>query len=323
MTFPAATSGRRVIARLLEAAGWLGVAAMAALVLSEYVSTDAPAVAAAQTMLPYLLAPSIPLSVIATLCRRSALALSSAVIGIVLLVYTFPVVFPPGLPSVAADAPRVSVLEGNLYVFNDGHQVVPKLLASGADVLVLLEYTDDVDGQLHDAGASDLYPFSELRPSDSKGIGIWSKYPLSNASFEEVVERPALTVTLDVDGSPMRIVAVHPRPPSSPDGAAVWEPSLRGIGDVAGSPGPPTMIVGDFNASRWHPAFRDLLDRGWRDAHEWLGHGFSGSWPNDERIGPWVRLDHALLGAGIAPVSIRDVDLPGSDHRGFVITVAV
>ena len=59
--------------------------------------------------------------------------------------------------------------------------------------------------------------------------------------------------------------------------------SLATIGDEATSPGPPTIVVGDFNASRWHPPFRRLLRRGLRDSHEWLGHGFSTSWPNDWR----------------------------------------
>jgi len=37
---------------------------------------------------------------------------------------------------------------------------------------------------------------------------------------------------------------------------------------------------------------------------------------------PFVRIDHALFGDGITPVAIDDLDVPGSDHKGFVATFA-
>jgi hypothetical protein len=36
-----------------------------------------------------------------------------------------------------------------------------------------------------------------------------------------------------------------------------------------------------------------------------------------------VRLDHALVGPGVVPTAIDDIQVPGSDHRGFVVDVAV
>ena len=33
---------------------------------------------------------------------------------------------------------------------------------------------------------------------------------------------------------------------------------------------------------------------------------------------PAVRLDHALVNAQVGVVSVHDVDIPGSDHIGFV-----
>ena len=36
----------------------------------------------------------------------------------------------------------------------------------------------------------------------------------------------------------------------------------------------------------------------------------------------FVRLDHALMTDGLVATGIDDIDIPGSDHRGFVVSVA-
>ena len=36
-----------------------------------------------------------------------------------------------------------------------------------------------------------------------------------------------------------------------------------------------------------------------------------------------MRLDHALIDDSLSVAEVADVDLPGSDHRGFVLTVVV
>ena len=82
------------------------------------------------------------------------------------------------------------------------------------------------------------------------------------------------------------------------------------------------MVVGDFNASFWHPDFRALLDDGFTDAHIAAGKGFSASWPTDRWYPPFVRLDHALTTDSLVSTDVEDFDIAGSDHRGFVVTVA-
>jgi len=37
---------------------------------------------------------------------------------------------------------------------------------------------------------------------------------------------------------------------------------------------------------------------------------------------PFVRIDHALFSDGVTPLRIDDLDVPGSDHKGFVATFA-
>jgi len=65
-----------------------------------------------------------------------------------------------------------------------------------------------------------------------------------------------------------------------------------------------------------------LLDAGLVEAHIAHGRGFSASWPTDQIVPAFVRLDHALTTAGLVSTDVADFEIPGSDHRGFVVTVA-
>jgi endonuclease/exonuclease/phosphatase (EEP) superfamily protein YafD len=66
-----------------------------------------------------------------------------------------------------------------------------------------------------------------------------------------------------------------------------------------------------------------MLDWGLSDVHEQLGEGWSRSWPANRFFPPFVRIDHALVRNGAAGMAMRDIEVPGSDHRGFVATIAV
>jgi len=99
---------------------------------------------------------------------------------------------------------------------------------------------------------------------------------------------------------------------------------LATIARSAAVGGGPTIVLGDFNATRWHPDFRRLLRQGHlRDAHEWAGDGLGASWPADRPIPPFVRLDHILVRSGVIPTSVGSARIPGSDHVAMVADLAV
>jgi hypothetical protein len=54
-----------------------------------------------------------------------------------------------------------------------------------------------------------------------------------------------------------------------------------------------------------------------------MGEGLTASWPDHKRVPPFARIDHALVDSRVVPTDVRNVTLPGSDHIGFVIEVAV
>jgi endonuclease/exonuclease/phosphatase (EEP) superfamily protein YafD len=312
---------------MIELAGWAAVTAVGALLITQVFGWGGgKMLPMVQAFTPYLLVAPFVVAPAATVGRRHALGLISALQAIGSLVLLAPVVFHGTPPLVPPGAARLTVTHANLLYENTDRSVAAAeaVMATDADVLVLSEYTPQHERSLQAAGG-DRYPFRVSRPLEgTEGIAVWSKYPLSDTSVERLDLRLSIITTVDVAGTPLRIVGVHPIPPISDNGLRHWQSSMRAIGDAAARPGPPTMIVGDFNASRWHPPFKRLLDRGWRDAHEAMGHGLSTSWPADgDVVPPFVRLDHALLGDDVLPVEVRDVDIPGSDHRGFTVSVAV
>lgn len=299
---------------------------MLGLCITQWLGIDSRrTIAALQALTPYVLVWSLPLGIGAALAKRPWLAISMAVPLLTFAVLAAPIVFHPE-PVDATGAPTVSVAFANTLYANPTPELAAASLASTeADVLVLAEFTPEMQAAL-DAAVGGAYPHrSESvvpRPS-SNGIAVWSRLPIVSGGPVEVGGRTAIDVTVRVADTVVRVLGVHTSPPTHD--AAYWGRQIRAIRDRAAEGDVRTLVVGDFNGARWHPSFRALLDDGWTDTHEAMGHGWSVSWPTDEGWLPptFVRLDHVLHGDGLTPVSIVDLDIPGGDHRGFAATFGV
>lgn len=311
---------------MLEALGWLALLPMFGLCLTLWFGYDGRrTVAALQALTPWVLVWAAPLAVAATLTRRHPLALAALVPLATLLVLSAPIVFHGSPPAAAASSPRLSIAYANvLYSNPTPDAAATTLLAADADVMVLVEFATPLRDALAAATPEGDYPYrDELVYRGAGSIGVWSRHPIVSGGVIEVDGRPTVDVVLDVDGAEFRVLGVHPHPPTFE--ADSWSQQLAAIGHRFEQSTLPTAIVGDFNGSRWHPSFRDLLDRGLTDVHEVMGHGWSVSWPMDEGLLPpqFVRIDHALYGDGITPTALHDLVVPGSDHKGFVVTFAL
>lgn len=305
---------------------WVALTALLGLSFTQWVGFDSSkAVAVAQSLSPHALATALPLGVMAALAGRPVVAALMLLPLATLLWLAVPVV-RAGRGAVAphASGDALSLAFGNMLAENRRvAHAVAALAGAGADVMVMVEFTPDMERALEEQ-VGDGYPHrvGEVRP-DPAGIAVWSRVPLEG-EVVHIVGRPSVDVTVHLGGGPLRLLAVHTTPPTMR--ARVWRDELRAIGDAAhGSrPGPPTVLLGDFNAARWHPTFRALLARGWRLAHEVVGHGWTASWPTrGYPAPPFVRIDHVLLDTRVQPTSVTELDIPGSDHRGFVMGLGV
>jgi endonuclease/exonuclease/phosphatase (EEP) superfamily protein YafD len=258
----------------------------------------------------------------ATLVLRSRpLSGAALVVAIAHLLLVAPLVTQESsAPKWAASAPTTSVAYANaLFTNRSNDEIVQQFMAADADVIVVVELTETFVDAAQRGGLNDRYPFQQLFPQPSPaGEGIWSKTALQTSTAP--IWRDTPDVLISVGTQQVRIVAAHPIPPIS--NARLWRQQMAAFGELDPAA---TLLIGDFNSTRFHPPMRTLLNNGWRDAHEVLGQGFSRSWPQDglPLIGGVGRIDHALFGSGTFPMTMRALAIPGSDHQGFVATFAV
>jgi endonuclease/exonuclease/phosphatase family metal-dependent hydrolase len=147
------------------------------------------------------------------------------------------------------------------------------------------------------------------------GAGLYADLPLAALPRQThfLFRMPRAVVTLP-DGSRLRLVAVHPQPPSM--SAERWEEALESL-PTTGS-GIPWILVGDFNATFDQAEFRELVDRGYRDAGAATGKGLEPTWPSRE-VFPWgvMTIDHVLADRRLGVAEYGVDGLPGSDHRAI------
>ncbi|MFT3855599.1 MAG: endonuclease/exonuclease/phosphatase family protein [Ilumatobacteraceae bacterium] len=152
----------------------------------------------------------------------------------------------------------LSVLHANLLFENTGrdHEVAAALLGEGADVLALSELNPGHEGALVADRRAASYPYRCARPAtNADGMAVWSRYPLADVEWLTTDMRPTVVATVCLPGAAeVRIVLAHNNPPTTRAGLRNWEPSMVAIHGAATTPGPPTMIVADLNASRSAPA---------------------------------------------------------------------
>lgn len=218
----------------------------------------------------------------------------------------------------AADAVRV----GHFNVWYDNQRpnaAGATLAALDLDVLVLSELTPKLGAAFAAAGLADRYPFRVDRSRRrADGMAMWSRHPLTELSRDPLTHE-RIRARVEHPSGPILVDGIHAQSPIHH--ARSWSSDLAVLATAA-SPDEPCVMVGDFNAAWTHRVFRRIMAAGWRDAHRTLGLGTRHSWRIDMRpLPPFVRLDHALINSGLDAVAIDDIDLPGSDHRGFVITV--
>lgn len=301
--------------------GWVIVVGMAALLATQVARRSGTSyVAALQALTPYLVAPALPIAVIAAMSRTWTLAGAATIVAVVLGALGWPLVFPAAQPAPMDGASPISVFHANLLYANRRAEDIPGAVGSvDADVLAFTEYTPKHAAILLASKLADEFPHRvEYPASRATGAAIWSRFELTE------IDGPELSVTsiaaLVASPQPVTVLVVHPLSPLV--SISEWHDDLNALRTLRVDHDRRVMTIGDFNACHWHPPFRRLLAGGWRDAHQATRRGLSTSWPADQRLlPPYVGIDHALVNDGLVVTATRYIDVPGSDHRGFVVTV--
>jgi endonuclease/exonuclease/phosphatase (EEP) superfamily protein YafD len=276
--------------------------------------------AGAQALTPQLTVAMAPLAAHALWRRRDAMALSATVVGLGGLLLAAPVAGTRRtVAALDATGPRIATVN-LLYTNVEIAAVADDLLTRDLDVIAFTEYTAEHREVLTAHRLAARYPHRIDREGPrAEGVAVWSRMPLDEGTRVPTINN-SIDAVVDAPDGPIRLFAVHTPTPLYDFGA--WMQDLATIRRVAAESGGPTVVIGDLNATYWHPAFRDILAEGYADALTAAGRGFSASWPIGRRVPPFAQLDHALVGRGLVPTGAANFPIPGSDHRGLVVTVA-
>jgi endonuclease/exonuclease/phosphatase (EEP) superfamily protein YafD len=307
--------------------GWLVSAGCGWILFSSQLGITWPFVTVAgQAFAPIVLLAAWPVLVVALACRSRALGAVTVFVCLSHVALVAPLVSRDPQPAWATAAPSISIASANVLFENTpAAESVAALAALDVDVIVLVELTPEWVEAMRSAGLLDRYPFETLKPQkgSSNGTGIFSKMPFVDERTDQAEARNVPSVDVIVGNQRLQIVVLHPQAPSSGSVLTSWRKQIEGHAPIVDKRTGPLVLVGDLNGSYLHPPFRHLMSHGLRDAHELMGKGLTFSYPIGDRVPPVTRIDHALVTSEIAVLSVDEVTIPGSDHRGFVTRLAI
>ena len=228
-----------------------------------------------------------------------------------------------GRPGTPPGGTPLRILLSNVYTPNTQSGPVLELTRTERiDVAVLQE--------IDDRWLRDLEPMRELLPykhalprADNFGIGVWSRLPFSEVREleSELAEVPSISGLLDVGGRRVMIIATHPVPPGSSDGAKARNAQLAELAAIAAGSSAPVILIGDLNVTMWSPFYRRFEKvSGLRNARK--GFGILPSWPA-QLCGLGIPLDHCLVSPTLHVTNVRHGSPVGSDHLPLIVELVV
>lgn len=272
--------------------------------------------------LPWFLVPGWLALLCAVLGRRPLLALWAVAV----LAGTGWFVQPhgPDAPSGAEERPskaRFRVLTANLEVGGARAALLETIRRERPQIVAVQECDRRCAKALRGSEVRSAYPYrviAEGRPA--QGSALLSRFPLRGTPpVPGELAMPGATA--DVHGIPVRLQMAHPMPPET-DSLTQWRTELGRLRDFAERRGKrPTILLGDFNASQDHAAFREILDTGMHDAARQTGHSRTPTWPALTAPPFGVQIDHVLVSEPMVPVNTRFIDLPNTDHRALLADI--
>jgi endonuclease/exonuclease/phosphatase family metal-dependent hydrolase len=184
------------------------------------------------------------------------------------------------------------------------------------DLLSVQELTPSFARGLRRAGIERRLPRSVLMAEPrGHGGGLYARLPLTRLPHQThlYVQMPRAMIDLP-DGRRLRVVAVHPFPPST--SMDLWEEGLDSL--PRPGRGIPWVLAGDFNGTFDQAQFRGIVDGGYRDAGEATGKGLEPTWPS-RQVFPWglMTIDHILMDRRLGVAEYGVDGLPGSDHHAI------
>lgn len=220
----------------------------------------------------------------------------------------------PRLARPAPGATSLRVGAGNLYGHSGRHaEAIAGYTARGLDLVVLVEILPGERWLCHD------WPHQAWAPNQRNGdaIALLSRHPLEGVVVHDDGTTPFIEALVHHPAGDLRVLACHPTAPYHVRLAGWRDRGWRSIAAAVAAHEGPVIVMGDLNGSPCTPSWEIFSRAGLQP----VAGRLPATWPS--RFGPWgIPIDH-VLGRGVQVRSDGVVDIPGSDHRGVLASVAI
>eukprot|EP00752_Nemacystus_decipiens_P014482 g12891.t1 len=235
---------------------------------------------------------------------------------------------PPYDPT----SPSLAVMHFNINTGNTDHAgVIGEILSHEPDLV----FVQEVNRGWLDALAQGLAGYNlvaEDARTDNFGIACFVRQlsggepPIeivSSRVFDPtngIAQVPVIEVEMKVDGRALSVLSIHPLPPVSLAYARARDATLKASGEWAALQDVPCIVVGDFNATPWSTAFRDMQSAGGL-VNSQVGYGRSPTWPAGLIGLGMIPIDHLLHSEDFVTVDRVVGEARGSDHKPLVVEI--
>ncbi len=228
-------------------------------------------------------------------------------------------------PFWIADEPHVEgfplkVMSVNVHTRNThSRPFLDEVKRLAPDVIAVIELSERWERAIEPLKAD--YPFSTISrlPGDRRyGVAILSKYeidPMPMPPDRLKLHFRCAAALISTPAGPVRVVAVHPIPPTSIAASRHRDLQLVCVNEFVrlDSSYEPMIVLGDLNATPWSHGYR-LLIKGTTLRNTRRGSGIMGSWHTTIPSVLRIPIDHILVND---PIGVSAIELGadiGSDH---------
>lgn len=233
--------------------------------------------------------------------------------------------------TLALDEPRLRVFLANVFTGNQQHdQIINQIRSADPDVFAILELSSVLEASLcREFLTTHKHVVSESQDEGNFGIGLWSRYPLSDGRVFHLNAPilPSIEAHVQMPSCLIHVVATHPLPPI---GARNFGHRNRHLSLLAerirktqrDNPSRSMILVGDLNLTPWSPLLEDFLaSTGLRNSA--AGQGLRPTWYRWSAFPFGLVLDHGLHSGNLHCDRRAILEGNGSDHRALVFDFSV